>query len=54
MSKFNNLSTAISYKERCIEPSKWTIVLGDDELFWLVTNKEASTLIKFGYEIAVY
>lgn len=54
MSKFNNISTAISYRDHCNEPAKWTIILGDDELFWLVTNREASRLMKQGYELAAY
>lgn len=52
MSKFNNLSTALSYRDHCVSPSMWSIIMGDDELFWFVTNREASRLMKQGYELA--
>ena len=52
MTKFNNLSTALNFRTHCISPSKWSIIMGGDNLYWFVTNKEASKLVKQGYEIA--
>lgn len=33
-------------------PSKWSIILGDDGYLWVVTNRQASILVKHGYELA--
>jgi hypothetical protein len=50
--KYNTLRYAISSIQHSIKPGKWSIILGDDQLFLVVTNREASILIKFGYELA--
>lgn len=50
--KFSTLSAAEECHYNMTEYSKHTIVLGDDGKFWIVTNKEASRLIKQGYEFA--
>ncbi|MCA6513905.1 MAG: hypothetical protein IM569_13705 [Chitinophagaceae bacterium] len=50
-SKYFSLSLALSSLTHCIQPAKWSIVLGDDNRFWVVTNREASILMKAGYEL---
>jgi hypothetical protein len=50
--KFNNISTAKGFHYCMNEYSKHTIIMGDDGLFWIVTNRQASALVKAGYEIA--
>jgi hypothetical protein len=32
-------------------PSKYSLILGDDGKVWVTTNKEASRLVKAGYEM---
>jgi len=51
MSKFNTLHAAESYRLRCVSPSKWALINGCDGLIWLVSNREASRLVKQGYEL---
>jgi hypothetical protein len=51
MFKFNNLSTARCFHYRMHNFSKFCILLGDDEHFWIVTLKRASQLLKQGYEL---
>jgi len=50
--KFTTLSNAREFRYKMNQYSKFSIVLGDNELFWIVTNKEASKLVKAGYEMA--
>lgn len=49
--KFYHLGNAIAFIAHCIQTGKWSIVMGDDEKFWVVTNREASELQKLGYEL---
>lgn len=49
--KYTNLSLALSSFSHRIQPGKWSIILGDDNRFWIVTNREASILMKAGYEL---
>ena len=51
--KFNTLGTAIFFTEHAIKHC-WTIMLGDDELFWVVTFSHAARLMRQGYEEAEY
>jgi hypothetical protein len=51
MTKFNRLSTAIEFRFNCISPSKWSLINGCDGLIWMVTNREASKLVRQGYEV---
>ncbi|WP_448961722.1 hypothetical protein [Larkinella arboricola] len=51
-SEFSQLSTAMGYIERCISPSKWAIVLGENGRFWVLSNRDASVLVKAGFEYA--
>ncbi len=48
--KFNNLSTAINFTYRAAK----MIILGDDELFWVMTPAAAERLVRQGYEYAEY
>ena len=50
--KFNTLSIANDFIDKAIKPASLTIVLGDDELFWVVTRREAGILKKAGYSMA--
>jgi hypothetical protein len=50
--KFNNLSTAITFTYRAAKMKM--IILGDDELFWVVTPAAAERLVRRGYEYAGY
>ncbi len=50
MFKFNTLVNAKDFVNRAIKI--WMIVLGDDELFWVVTPAQAAKLVKQGYELA--
>ncbi len=49
--KFNTLWAANSFIEHAIKHC-WTVVLGDDELFWVVTLSYAARLQREGYELA--
>ena len=51
--EFNTLRAAKSFTEHEIRHC-WTIILGDNELFWVVTFRHAAKLIKQGYEEAIY
>ncbi len=44
--KFVNASNARGYIDHCVKPQNWTIVLGYDGKYWVVTNREASRLVK--------
>ena len=48
--KFNTMAAADSF----INHAKkiWMIIMGDDELFWVVTPAYATRLMKQGYELA--
>jgi hypothetical protein len=48
--KFNTFSIATSFINRANKI--WMIVLGDDELFWVVTPAHATRLLRQGYELA--
>lgn len=48
--KFSSLANAKNYASRTIKVS--VVILGDDELFWVVNMAVASKLIAAGYEIA--
>jgi hypothetical protein len=50
MFKFNTLTNATSFVNRA--EKIWMIILGDDELLWVVTPAKAAQLIKQGYELA--
>ena len=51
--EFNTLGAARGFTETA-KRHCWTIILGDNELFWVVTFRHAAKLIKQGYEEAVY
>jgi hypothetical protein len=51
--KFNTIGTARLFMDHAIRHC-WTIILGDDQLFWVVTFRYASKLMKQGYEEAEY
>jgi hypothetical protein len=51
--KFNSLGAARDFTEHAIRRC-WTIILGDDELFWVVTFRHAAKLVSQGYEEALY
>ena len=49
--KFRSRTHAFSFcYGRCTAPMR--VILGDDELFWVVTPAEAERLLVAGYEIA--
>lgn len=50
--KFNTLGAAERFHQNMPTFSKYSIMLGDNDLFWIVTNREASILMKAGYELA--
>ena len=50
MFKFNTLAMAESFTARA--KKIMLIMLGDDELFWVVTPRHAAQLEKQGYEYA--
>lgn len=50
--EYSQLALAESFISRCDCPSKWAIVLGDNEKFWVLSNRDASILMKAGYELA--
>lgn len=52
--KYTSLQTAKSSIENMINPGKWSIILGDDMKYWVVTNRDASNLMKQGYMICLY
>jgi hypothetical protein len=49
--KFNTFKNANSFRLGSIQPGKWSIILGDNNLYFVVTNREASVLINSGYEL---
>jgi hypothetical protein len=50
MFKFNTLAKAQSFQNRAIKAM--VIILGDDDLFWVVTLAEGSRLERGGYQVA--
>jgi hypothetical protein len=50
MFKFNSLAAATSFANRTIKPH--AIILGDDELFWVVSLSTMERLLRQGYELA--
>lgn len=52
MFKFSDYNRAKEFHYQMNEYSKHTIVLGDNNKFWIVTNRHASILVKQGYELA--
>ena len=50
LGKFNTLSAARNFSYRTIKTS--AVILGDDELFWVVTLATMEKLLKAGYELA--
>ena len=56
-SKYNSEKFSVAYLQNMInntyvKPQNYTIMLGDCPHFWIVTNREASILVKEGYERA--
>lgn len=49
-SKFSNIGGAVNYRHNMINAHKYSIVMGNDMKYWIVTNREASILEKAGYE----
>lgn len=50
MYKFQSRKNAFSFANRCLVPM-W-VLLGDDEMFWVVTPAKAAKLFRQGYESA--
>lgn len=50
--KFKDVRYAISYCQTACGPR--VPVMGENQVFWCVTPREASTLVKAGYEIYRY
>lgn len=50
--EYSTIALAAGYIERCVSPSKWAIVLGDNNRFWVLSNRDASILVKAGFEFA--
>ena len=48
--KFSNLGLAKSFTYDATKI--WIIILGDDEMFWVVTPAHAERLVRQGYELA--
>lgn len=49
MFKFNNESTALSFRFRCSVPMR--VVLGDDDCFWVTTPAVAARLEAGGHTV---
>ena len=49
--KFNTLKNALSFRSGAIQPGKWSIILGENNLYIVVTNREASVLMNSGFEL---
>jgi len=50
LGKFQNYANAESFSNRTIKAS--TIILGDDNRFWVVNLATMEKLLKSGYELA--
>jgi hypothetical protein len=48
--KFRNLTNARNFAERAKKPM--VIILGDDQLFWVVSPALGEELLRSGYELA--
>ena len=48
--RFNTLGAAKSFTNHAMKI--WQIILGDDELLWVVTPAHATKLVRQGYELA--
>jgi hypothetical protein len=48
--KFNTIKNARNYINRGELPGKYQILMGDDNLLWVVNNRQASILKAAGYE----
>jgi ribosomal protein L15E len=48
--KFKTLGMARVFAEHA--DKIWMVILGDDELFWVVTPAHAERLVRGGYELA--
>jgi hypothetical protein len=48
--KFNHLANARNFAERAKKPM--VIILGDDQLFWVVSPALGEELLRSGYELA--
>lgn len=51
MFKFNTPGMAQSFAERC--EKLMFVIMGDDNLYWVVTMSKANQLIKAGYELYI-
>jgi len=50
--RFHELANAIGFSQRCVR--SMMIILGDDEMFWVVTPAKGCKLIEQGYEEALW
>lgn len=50
LAKFNTYKSAESFSNRTVKAS--AIILGDDELYWVVNLATMEKLLKAGYELA--
>lgn len=50
--EFTHLQQASDYRDRCNNSGKYAIILGDNMKYWILTNREASVLVKAGFELA--
>jgi hypothetical protein len=48
--KFHSRTRAYSFCDHCVVPM-W-VILGDNDLFWVVTPADAYRLLRAGYELA--
>ena len=49
--KFHSRTRAFAFcYERCSAPMR--VILGDDDMFWVVTPADAERLLRAGYELA--
>lgn len=39
-------------REHYVHPGKYTLILGENEQVWVVTNRDAGRLVSAGYELA--
>lgn len=51
MFKFNTPQRASNFLVKMENPGRYSLILGDDNLVWVVTNREAGRLISQGYEM---
>jgi hypothetical protein len=48
--KFHSRTRAFAFRDHCVALMR--VILGDDDLFWVVTPADAERLLRAGYEIA--